>query len=224
MGGGRAAGESAKPLRRPRGRRRRAKGPALCVLGRRNGVRPGAAQRPLFARPHRAHLRFAAHLRPPGAALQAEASRRRRHARGLGRLSHLHFPDPARHLLRRRPGVQRQAPRARRRGLRLQPEAHLRPEAEGAFAIRTSRTKASSACRSCTTPPPRARSRSTTTPGSKVCRRSTATRCACGCANRGRAISSPGRRATSTARWRAKSSRSTATTSWRIRWAPGRSG
>ena len=54
-------------------------------------------------------------LRPPGAAGQDQAAHRRRHARALGRLPHLDRPAQARHLLRRRPGVQGQAARAGRR-------------------------------------------------------------------------------------------------------------
>ena len=52
------------------------------------------------------------------------------HAGDLGRLPHLHLPHQARHLLRRRSGLQGQAARARRRRLRLLVQAHLRPDAK----------------------------------------------------------------------------------------------
>ena len=49
------------------------------------------------------------------------------HARGLRRLPHLDRPHQARHLLRRRPGVQGPAARARGAGLRLRAQALRRP-------------------------------------------------------------------------------------------------
>ena len=60
------------PSRRPAGAGR--EGAALRLPGRRDRLRPGADQRHLFAHRHRAHLRRAAHLRPPGAAVQAQAA------------------------------------------------------------------------------------------------------------------------------------------------------
>ena len=84
----------------------------------------------LYSRTSPPHLRRAANLRPSRAAVQAQAADGRGDARGVGRLPHLHDPHPARHLLRRRSGVQGQPARARRRGLRLLVQAHRRPEAE----------------------------------------------------------------------------------------------
>ncbi len=84
----------------------------------------------------------------------------------------------ARHLFRRRSRVQGQEARADRRGLRLQHQAHLRPEGALVLAVcvRASSGRASTRCS-------RARARpaaSTTTRRSRACRRSTATRCASG--------------------------------------------
>ena len=52
------------------------------------------------------------------------------HARGVGRLQDLHRPRAARHLLQRRPGVQGQEARARRRRLRLLDQAPFRSALE----------------------------------------------------------------------------------------------
>ena len=59
--------------------------------------------------------------------VQHEAEHGGGDARGQRRLPQLHLPHPARHLLRRRPGLQGQPARAGRAGLRLQPQAPLRP-------------------------------------------------------------------------------------------------
>ena len=106
------------------------KGAALRLPGRRDRLRSGPAQRHLFA-----HL--TAHifdslltydylarpfkLKPLAAEAMPEVSEDFRT---------FTFQHPPGHLLRRRSGVQGQAARARRRGLRLRVQAHLRPEAQ----------------------------------------------------------------------------------------------
>ena len=101
---------------------------------------------------------------------------RRRHAADHRRRPHLHDQGQARHLLRRRPGVQGQAARADRRGLRLQHQAHLRSRRCARTGCTCSSTVWSGSTRCL---PARARpAASTTTPRSRACRRSTATRCA----------------------------------------------
>ena len=114
------------------GRRRRrragaAEGPALCLRGGREQPRSGQGQRSLFAHADPAHLRGPLHLRPPGAAGEDQAAHRRRHAEALGRLPRLDGARSSGHLLREGSGVQGQAARARRPGLRLRVEALRRP-------------------------------------------------------------------------------------------------
>ncbi len=113
-----------------RRRRRHAdgrEGAALCLRGRRDEPRPGQDQRPVLAHADAAHLRGPLHLRPPRAAGEDQAADRRRHAAALRRLPRLDGARPAGHLLRRRSGVQGQAARAGRPGLRLFLEALRRP-------------------------------------------------------------------------------------------------
>ena len=61
-------------------------------------------------------------------------------ARDLGRRPHVDDPDPAGNPVRERAGVQRQAARARRPGLRLFDHAHGSIRISSAAAIRRSRT------------------------------------------------------------------------------------
>ena len=100
----------------------------------------------------------------------------------------------ARHLLRRRPGVQGQAARAGRAGLRLLVQALRRPgEQEPGLGGHRDRGLPRPE-RAAPARARRARSRSTTTARSRACARSTATRCASRSRSRGRASSRPRRR------------------------------
>ena len=83
----------------------------------------------------------------------------------------------ARHPLRRRPGVQGQAARARRGRLRVRVQAHLRPRLQEPGVHARSPRKASSASKRSGRVRCATRSRSTTTASPKACARSTATRC-----------------------------------------------
>ena len=74
--------------------------------------------------------------------VQARAQHRRRPAADHRRRAHVHDQGEAGHLLRFRSGVQGQEARARRRGLRLQHQAHLR--SEGARRTSCTCSKASS--------------------------------------------------------------------------------
>ena len=166
---------------------------------------------------HRAHLRGAA--RPTTTwrgrcsckPLTADGD-----ARGLGRLPDLHHPHPARHLLRRRPGVQGQAARAGRRRTTstrssasttragraractgFENDEHRRPDAS--CATRRSTSKQAVRLRPRGRRPARARPLHAAGQAR---------------ASRGRASRRAGRRATCSARWRARWSRSTATRSW----------
>ena len=94
---------------------------------RRDGLRSGSRQRPLFGDRQRGDLRAPAHLRLPRASRQAGADARRSDARGERRGQDVHLPDPQGRLFRRRPGVQGPQARADRPGLRLQLQALLRP-------------------------------------------------------------------------------------------------
>ena len=73
---------------------------------RRNRLRPAADRRPLLGGHLREPLRGAAHLRLPRAPGEAGAAHRRGDSRAGGGRHALHLPHQARHLLRRRPGVQ----------------------------------------------------------------------------------------------------------------------
>ena len=94
-----------------------------------------------------AHLRGAVHLRPPGAAGQAQAAHRRRHARGSADYRTWTIKLQARHLLRRRPGVQgpASASSSRRTTSTRSSASPTRPTR--ARCGRASRTQASSAWR-----------------------------------------------------------------------------
>ena len=149
--------------RRSRGRGER-KVLRYAFAARRDQLRPGADQRPLFA--HRAprtssRRRYATttwrgpfEARPHTAAAMPEV---------VGRLPHLDDPHPARHLLRRRPGVQGPAARAGRRRLRLLAQALLRPGEQEPDLHRLRGAKACSASTSCARRRSRQASRSTTT-------------------------------------------------------------
>ena len=100
------------PRRQRRRRRRRC---CARLRGRRDQLRPGARSATCIRAPsRRTSSKRLLPLRPPGAAGQDQAADGRRHARGLGRLPHLDRQAHARHLLRRRPGLQGQAARAGR--------------------------------------------------------------------------------------------------------------
>ena len=201
-------------------RRQRAARP---VRVRRDRLRSGAGERSLFEPRQRAHLRGAARLRPAGGPGAAGAADGRGDAGGLGRLHGLDGAAAARHPLRRRPGVQGPAARARRRRLRVRVQAHLRPGAARARRTPRSPRTASSASRRSGRARCATRSRSTTTASPKACARSTATRCSSSSPSRGRASRRRSPRARMR-RWRARSSRPIATTSWRTRSAPARIG
>ena len=121
----------ASPRRRS-GRRHLARRPGAArrLPGGRDRLRPGADLRPLLAHHHRRTSSRPVPLRPAGAAAEDQAADGAGTARGVGRLPHLDHPHPARHLLRRRPGLQGPAPRARRAGLRLRDQALRRPGTE----------------------------------------------------------------------------------------------
>ena len=96
---------------------------------RRDGVRPAGGRRRVLELRQSRDLRPAVPLRLPGAAVQADAQHRAGAAGNLRRRPDLDDAGPARHLLRRRPGVQGAAARAGRRRLRLRDQAHSRSEA-----------------------------------------------------------------------------------------------
>ena len=108
-----------------------AEGAALRLRDRRDQHGPGEAAGHLLAHARRAPVRGPLHLRPPRPAGEDQAAHRRRHAGSLGRLPGLDREAAARHLLRRRPGLRRPPPRARRAGLRLQLQALRRPGEQG---------------------------------------------------------------------------------------------
>ena len=105
----------------------------------------------------------------------------------VGRLHGLDRAAAARHPLRRRPGIQGQAARARRRRLRLLVQAHLRPGAEEpgvqlARRGRHPRPRRAPRARAARQEAVRLRQRR-----SKACARSTATRCSSSSPSRARA-------------------------------------
>ena len=113
----------------------RPQGSALCISGRRDRLRPGAIERSLFTHRHRRHFRGAARVRLSGPAVCHEAADRGGHAGDLGRFHEFHVPNPARHPLCRRPGVQGPGwspnpARTDRAGLRVFDQAPLRPDLE----------------------------------------------------------------------------------------------
>ena len=88
-------------------------GPEAGLHQGRDQPRSGASIVDLYSRNVTAHIFEApVQLRPPGAAGEDQAADGRRHARGVGRLPRLDGQDQARHLLRRRPGLQGQEARA----------------------------------------------------------------------------------------------------------------
>ena len=145
------------------------------------------------------------------------------HARDLGRLPDLRRAAAARHLLRRRPGVRRQAARARRRGLRLRLKRIYDPatkspsqsvlENEGIVGLRELREDALKHKRF---------DYDRSVEGLQALDRYTLRVHAARVAAALHLLA--GRRPTSTARWRAKWSSATATASWSTRSAPARSG
>ena len=144
-------------------------------------------------------------------------------ARGVGRLPHLDHAAPARHPLRRRPGV-----RGAGRASWSPPTTSTRSSASStrpscARPTARCRRQAWSGSRRCAKRPCATRRRSTTTRRSKACGRSTATRSHSGSRSRGRASSTSSPRRP-TARWRARWSSPTARTSWPTRSAPAPTG
>ncbi len=116
----------------PAHRRRPGQDLPLRLRDRRDELRPAEDQRRLLEHRERRDLRFAAGVRLPGAAPEAQAQHARRDAGDQLRRPHLHAAGEARHLLRRRPGVQGEEARAGGRGLRLHHEAAHGPEARRA--------------------------------------------------------------------------------------------
>ena len=210
---GGAGGRSSARLQRP----------ARPLGGAGDRLRSHPGRRPVFEPRHRPHLRGLARLRPARGADPAGAAHGRGDARGLGRLQDLDRAPAARHPLRRRSGLQGPAARAGRRRLRLLVQARLRPGdqepelqlAERRRHRRPRRRAPARAARQEAVRLPRARSR--------ACARSIATRCSSSWPRRGRASRRRSARRTRSAS-RAKWSRPTATTSWRTRSAPGRTG
>ena len=179
------------------------------VPGRRDGLRSAGDRRRLFglrsaARSSIRSIAYDYFARPvrivPNTADGTAADHRRR--------PHVHDQGQARHLLRRRSGVQRQEARADRRRLRLQHQAHLRSEGPLVRPLpvrgQPRRPRRAAGARA------QDRQRSTTTRRSRACRRSIATRCASASSSPTTASSGGSRRATSR-RSRAKSSTSTRT-------------
>ncbi len=97
------------------------------VPDRRDGLRPAGDVRLLLESRRARDLRRAVHVRLPGATAPDRPEHRGCDARDLGGRPHVDDPRPARHLLRRRSGVQGQEARARRRRLRLFVQAAARP-------------------------------------------------------------------------------------------------
>ena len=212
-------------LRRVRRRAAERKVLRLAFTQGRDQPRSGAHRRPVLAQHHRAHLRGAA---TPTTTWRGRSSCRRSPpiacpsmSADLPRLDH---QDQARHLLRRRSGVQGPEARAGGGRLRLPDQAHRRSEEQEPGRRRHPGDQVSSASMRCARRRSRTTSHSTTTSRSPACRapdrytlRSRAGRAATAVRRVVRRLR-PVRRA-----WRARWWSSTATRSTRIRWAPGRS-
>ena len=110
-------------------------GAALRLPHRRVELRPGTGHRPVLQHRQQRDVRGAARIRIPRQPSAHAAQHGRGPARGVERFQDLHLPHPAGHLLHRRPRLQGPAPRARRAGLRLQPQAPLRPALEERAAV-----------------------------------------------------------------------------------------
>ena len=208
--------------------RRAARTRRRCCAMRSRSPRPASTRR---RSPTSTRARIAANifeapltLRLPGAPGQLRPSTATALPEVSADFSDLHVPRAARHLLRRRPGLQGQEARADGGGLRLLDQAPLRPALKSP-TYTCSKTTASSAWTSC------ARRRCATrqpfdydTPveGLRALDRYTFAVQARASRSRASPTSSPTRRAP--ARSRARSSRPTATRSWSTRSAPGRSG
>ncbi len=139
-------------------------------------LRPAGRLRHLLVRRLPRDLRPALHVRLFRAAGAACPEHRRGPAGRDRRRADLHDQGEARHLLRRRPGLQGQAARAHRRRLRLFDQADHR--SQGALVLALPAREEPGRPRSTCSPRRAKRARSTTTRRSKACRRSTATRCA----------------------------------------------
>ena len=100
----------------------------------RDRVRSGGLERHLFGQRAAGDFRYALRLRLPRAALSADDAHRGGDAGSYRRGPDVDHAREARHLFRRRSGIQGQEARARRRRLRLFVEAPARPE--GALAVR----------------------------------------------------------------------------------------
>ena len=139
-----------------------------------SGLRPAGVQRQLFLVGGRRDLRSALHVRLFRTAGAARPAHGGRAAADHRRRPHVHAEGAARHLLRRRPRVQGEEARARRRGLRLHDQADVRPEDPLVLAVplREPPRRARRAAR------PRAQGRNARLRRrrSRDCRRSTATR------------------------------------------------
>ena len=202
-------------------------GPALRLPDRRDRLRPGADRRPLLAHRHRR----TSSRRCTATTTWRGRPRSCRCTRGgmpevSGRLPRLDDPPPARHLLRRRPGLQGPAARAggrRTTSTRSSASPTRRTRARCGRASRQWKILGLAELREQALDD--RSSRSTTTHRSTACARSTATRCSSRLSKpRPRfldilAAQRPARRA-----WRARWSSTTATRSPSTRWAPGRSG
>ncbi len=118
-------------------------------------------------------LRTAVRVRLPCAPASYRSADRGGAARDFRGRPHVEDPDPQRHLLRRRPGVQGREARAHRARLRVFDEAPGGPE--GALAQRVHPARQARGSRRGAWRRPAASS--TTTPRSRACARSIATRC-----------------------------------------------
>ena len=162
------------------GRCRSGQGAAHRAIRHRH-ARPAAIRRRSVVPGHHGDLRAAVRMGLPVAHAEAHAADGGRTAGDHGRRPRVDDPAEAGDPVHRRPRVQGQAARARRRGLRLLVQALARSERCAAAASRSSPTSSSARGRS--SRPPRRRASSTSTRRSKACARSTATRCRSGCRN-----------------------------------------
>ena len=163
-----------------RGGRRRAERRRRCCAMRSRSPRPASTRR---RSPTSIPARVLAHifeapldydyLAQPA---RVRAQHRGRAARGVGRLPRFMFRLKPGHLLRRRPGVQGQAARADRAGLRVRDQAPLRPALEERQALPVRERGHPRPERAAPRGDRAQASRSTTTARSRACARSTATR------------------------------------------------